>query len=68
MSEQVWKNNPSMLRDSELIRFVTSDPDCTPLERNLALRLDRVLYAHDTLESAVVNARCEEQSKQLSLF
>jgi len=44
---QGWKLYPRTYRDEELIRNVTSDPDATPLERELALRMDRLLYHCD---------------------
>jgi len=39
-----WKTHPRPYRDAELIRLVTSDANVTPLERELALRMDRMLY------------------------
>ena len=45
--EPAWKAYPGPLTDSELIRHVTSDATATRLERELALRLDRLMYATD---------------------
>lgn len=50
MMTMQWKAYPNLLRDEELVRLVTSDLASTPLERNLALRLDRLLYHCDDAE------------------
>ena len=45
-----WKLYPGPYRNEELIRYVTSDPTSTELERELALRLDRLLFRCDVAE------------------
>lgn len=56
---QGWRVSPRSYRDAELVRFITSDPDATPLERDLALRLDKLLYQVD---------EAERNPKQMELF
>ena len=46
-----WTVNPRAYRDEELIRFVTSSPESSVLERDLALRIDKLLYAADAKEA-----------------
>lgn len=66
---QGWKLYPNHLRDEELTRFVMSDPDCTPLERNMALRIDRLLYKCDDLEMDVKNAAHDNRNwVQMEMF
>lgn len=65
-----WKTSPLSFRDSELVRMVLSDPTSTALERNLALRLDRLLYKLDGMEMDVENAETAARVtwEQLELF
>jgi hypothetical protein len=64
---QGWKVHPSPYRDEELIRFVTSDPTVTALERDLALRLDKLLYRCDQIEADMEDC-VENAPTQLALF
>jgi hypothetical protein len=59
--------HPSPYRDEELIRFVTSDPTVTALERDLALRLDKLLYRCDQIEDDLVEKE-RNTPEQLALF
>jgi len=62
-SKAAWRSFTSSLTDSEFIRHVTADPDATPVERELAMRLDRMLYSTDpTTPSAL------EAAGQMRLF
>lgn len=64
-----WKVYPNPMRDEELVRFVMSDPDVSNLERNLAQRLERILYKCDDLEIDVENAKHDKQNwVQMELF
>lgn len=57
---QGWKMYPAPYGDSELIRMVTSDPECSPLERALALRLDRMLHHNDQTEADMQYAKQQQ--------
>lgn len=57
---QGWKMYPAPYRDEELVRMVTSDADCSPLERALALRLDRMIHHSDAMEADAEYARQQQ--------
>lgn len=52
----IWKGCPRSFRDEELIRFVMGDLVSTPLERELATRLERLLYHCDEVEEDAKSA------------
>jgi hypothetical protein len=66
---QGWRAYPNYMRDEELVRNVLADPESSPLERNMALRLEKLCYKCDDLEMDVANAKCESAKwVQLELF